>query len=674
MQYRTELDGLRAISVMSVILYHAGVSGISAGYAGVDVFFVISGFLIGGQIAKDRANGTFSYRDFYARRARRILPALFLVIICSIIVGWFTMVPQEFRYFGGGAISALLSVSNFWFWDVIDYFNPAAARDPLVHTWSLAVEEQFYLFVPLLFGVLWRFGRKRVFVSLTALALASFATAVLTNSDSPMAAFYLLHARAWELLAGVLAALLHGRVKASGKLAASLSNAGLILTLAGLVLIPGNVDWPGVWTLLPVTGAVMILLFGETPSLSQRLLKLAPLQMIGLISYSAYLWHQPVFSFLEITNHLPDSKAGLALIVAVTLAISFLSWKFVEQPFRKRVFAPAFGRGVLLASACLIIVFSVGGHVTKGYPARMPANVHEVLLYSNSYSGSYRNCLYNREEIAGLDIDQSCVFGADVAPSVAIWGDSHAGAIAEPLGIALGAVGRSLKQFALSSCQPIPNLLNSGQSRAERCAEFNAKVFAKLLDSPDLETVVFFATWDNYFRNGERQNMFGTMEADGFFSYPRGQGPDLPDQERRAGIVRELGTVVGLLTAAGKKVILLASLPSPDVDIPVYFAGEVWNGKPLPDRYGYPVEIFRFQADTGRQMLAEAARGAAHAGRAVVLDPAEIFCDQFECTVIADRKLLFVDGDHPSLAGSAVLVPKIVDQILRSGWPAASVK
>ena len=263
MIYRYELDGLRAISVMSVILYHMGISQIGAGYAGVDIFFVISGFLIGGQIAKDRDQGKFTYWNFYARRALRIFPALFFVIIASTIAGWFIMLPHEFRYFGGGALSALLSVSNFWFWDTIDYFNPEAALDPLVHTWSLAVEEQFYMFVPLLFGLFWGLGQKTLLMVLISLAFVSFITALTTNSDSPMTAFYLLHTRAWELLIGVIAALKSDSIRSFKSNAALMSNIGLILIVAGLTILPNNSLWPGGWTLVPVIGSLLILLFGR---------------------------------------------------------------------------------------------------------------------------------------------------------------------------------------------------------------------------------------------------------------------------------------------------------------------------------------------------------------------------------------------------------------------------
>lgn len=666
MSYRTELDGLRAISVMSIILYHAGITQIGAGYAGVDVFFVISGFLIGGQISKDWASGSFSYRDFYARRARRILPALFLVIICAAIAGSFTMVPHEFRYFGGGALSALLSVSNFWFWDVIDYFNPAAARDPLVHTWSLAIEEQFYLFVPLLFGLLWRFGKAFIFWGLLAIAAASFATSVLTNTESPMAAFYLLHTRAWELLAGVLAALSYGKGKAFKSAAPALSNVGLVLILAGLVFIPHDVAWPGVWTLVPVAGAVLILLFGEAASLTQTLLKLTPLRIIGLISYSAYLWHQPIFSFLDITNRLPTGLVGMTVVVAATLAVSYLSWRFVEQPFRKQRLSPLLGRGLLVSAACLITVFAIGAHLTKGYPFRMPQEVHEVLAFSRSYPESYKKCLYSRDDVKDLDLSQSCEFGASAAPSVAIWGDSHAASIAQPLGEALGIKGRSMKQFTLSSCQPIPGLANRGQSQAEQCVKFNSRVLSELLESPTINTVVMFATWDNYFLNHETQNMFGVFEADDFYSYPNSQNPDLSDDARKAAVATALGNTLEKLTEAGKRVVLLASLPRPDVDIPVFFAGKLWNGGALPEDVGYPVEIFHFQADIGRKIMARAAHASTAPDRVVIVDPADVFCDAAECALIKDRKLLYVDGNHPSLAGTALLVPLVVEKILHA--------
>ena len=659
MPYRSELDGLRAISVMSVILYHMGMSQIGSGYAGVDVFFVISGFLIGGQIAKDRARGTFTYWNFYARRALRILPALYLVIICSTIAGWFTMLPYEYRYFGGGALSALLSVSNFWFWELIDYFNPAAALDPLVHTWSLAVEEQFYLFAPLLFGLLWGFGRKTLFIVLMAVAFVSFIIAIMTNSDSPMSAFYLLHARAWELLVGVLAALKSDKIRSFKSIAPLLSNVGLILTIAGLTFLPDDALWPGGWTLVPVTGAMLILLFGGEKSLTRAILKLAPLRFIGLISYSAYLWHQPILSFLGIKNILPVDGISLLFVFAAILVVSYLSWKLVEQPFRNNTLSLYFSRSALVLAACLITVFAIGGHLTKGYPMRVPNEVHEVLK-SATFPDSLHDCQLNRKQVEYMSLSEACEFGEDTAPSVAVWGDSHAASISQPLGEALGDLGLSLKQFTLSSCQPIPNLLNFGQSRADQCAKFNSRDFSLLLGSSEIQTIVMFATWDSYFLNSGTPNMLGVSEVDDFYSYPISQSPHLPDHTRTGIISNELKKVIINLTAVGKRIILVASLPRPDVSIPNYFARQVWNGAPLPADVGYPVEIFELQSKSGRKILKEALSASEVGNLVEMIDPADIFCDSSECALIKDGKLLYIDGNHLSSYGSSLLIPLIL--------------
>ena len=659
MNYRPELDGLRAISVISIILYHLGVPHIGAGYAGVDVFFVISGFLIGGQIARDRARGTFTYWNFYARRALRILPALYLVIISSIIAGWFTMLPYEFRYFGGGALSTLLSVSNFWFWDMIDYFNPAAALDPLVHTWSLAVEEQFYFFIPLLFGLLWDFGRKVLFIALLSVAGVSFLIAVLTNSDSPMSAFYLLHTRAWELLVGVLAALRSDKMRSFKSIAPMMSNVGLILTIAGLTFLPYDALWPGGWTLVPVTGAMLILLFGKEKSITRTILKLAPLRFIGLISYSAYLWHQPILSFLGIKNILPAGGISLLFVLAVIVLVSYLSWRLVEQPFRNNTLPLYFTRSALILAACLIAIFAIGGHFTNGYSTRVPSEVREV-LQSVTFPDSLRDCQLDRKQVEYMSLSAACEFGANTAPSVALWGDSHAASISQPLGEALGDLGLSLKQFTLSSCQPIPNLINFGQSRAEQCAKFNSKVFSKLLESSKIKTIVMFASWDRYFLNSATLNMLGVSEVDDFYSYPISQGPHLPDAARTKIISNELQEIVINFTAVGKRVILIASLPRPDVSIPDYFARQVWNGAPPHKDAGYPVEIFELQSNFGRKILKAAVNSSEADNLVKMVDPADIFCDSNECALIRDGKLLYIDGNHLSSYGSALLIPLIL--------------
>lgn len=658
MKYRHEIDGLRAIAVMGVILYHVGLKSISAGYAGVDVFFVISGFLIGGIIFRERANGTFTYRKFYARRARRILPALFTVILFSMIAGWLTMMPDTLRYFGGAALSTLLFISNIWFFEVIDYFNPAALKDPLIHTWSLAVEEQFYFFVPLLFGLLWRFGTKTLFWVFAALATVSLITALLTNTNSPMAAFYLIHTRAWELFAGVLAALTFPKITASPRTSGWLTNLGLLLILGGLGLIPAHVPWPGGWTIIPVAGTVLVLLFGQAPSLARTALTLRPITIIGLISYSAYLWHQPVISFLDLAGYPLSGWPQTTATVAAILTVSWLSWRYIEQPFRTGSTLPKLmARGSLIIAAIIIAAFSIGGHVTEGYPDRMPSKVHALLAYANSQPQTYKQCLAVRATVTDMKMHDRCVHGANTTPSIAIWGDSHAALLGQALGKALTKHDLALQELTLSSCQPIPKMLNYGQTRAAKCEWFNDAVMEYLLATPTLKTIVLHATWGSYISNSDSISWLGNLVPDNLYAYPSHLSPSMPDAERKDAIAGELSRAITTLRDAGKTVILVQAIPSPGFRPTKHYGRKLWYGEQLDQDIGFDQALFSQSPMDMHKFLAEIANKTG----AYVFDPQNQLCQDGLCYVMKNGAPLFFDGGHLSLEGLALVAPPLAE-------------
>lgn len=660
MNYRHEIDGLRAIAVMGVILYHVGLESISAGYAGVDVFFVISGFLIGGIIFRERADGTFSYWKFYARRARRILPALYTVILFSMLASWFTMMPNTLRYFGGAAMSTLLFISNIWFFEVIDYFNPAALKDPLIHTWSLAVEEQFYFFVPLLFGLLWRFGTKVLFWVFAILAATSLATAILTNTDNPMAAFYLIHTRAWELFAGVLAALAFPKLTVNARTSGWLANLGLLLILGGLGLIPTHAPWPGGWTLIPVAGTMLVLLFGQAPSLARTALTLRPLTIIGLISYSAYLWHQPVISFLDLSGNRLSGWSQAAAAVAAILAVSWLSWRYIEQPFRSgSTLSKGFVRSSLILTALGIAAFSIAGHFNRGYPDRMPPTVHALLAYEHSQPATYKQCIAVRETVDQWDLSDRCIHGAKTTPSVAVWGDSHAALLGHPLGAALSDRGMALQELTLSSCQPIPNLLNYGQTRAAKCKKFNADVMDYFLATPTLKTIIMHASWGTYISNADSLSWIGEFVEDDFYSYPSQKSPSMPDAERKSAISTELGHAITTLRDAGKTVIVVQAIPAPGFRPTKYYGRKLWYGETLEQNIGLDQSLYNQSSMDVHEFLFETANKAG----AIVLDPQDQFCQDGICYVIKNGEPLYFDEGHVSIPGAALVVPPLIEVI-----------
>ncbi len=382
MKYRPEIDGLRAVAVLPVILFHAGYGAASGGYVGVDVFFVISGYLITSLIAAELEAGTFRLRDFYERRARRILPALFVVALACIPPAWLLLFPGDMVDFAQSLVAVATFWSNVLFWQESDYFARAAELKPLLHTWSLAVEEQYYILFPLLMMILWRWARGWVVPILALLFAASLIGAQVGSIMDPDFTFYMLPTRVWELVAGALAALwLRRRAADAAPLrgAGALALAGLGAILASVVLYDPATPFPGLYALLPVLGAVAVVLFAAPGTAAHRLLAARPLVGLGLVSYSAYLWHQPAFAFARHAG-IDGHPATFPLLTILSLGLAILTWRLVETPLRRRgtVGLPALAGLGTGAAACLG-AFAAFALLTAGNAARYTPEEYAII-------------------------------------------------------------------------------------------------------------------------------------------------------------------------------------------------------------------------------------------------------------------------------------------------------
>jgi len=382
MNYRPEIDGLRALAVMPVILWHAGFQAVSGGFVGVDIFFVISGYLITAIILAEKVTNTFSLTKFYERRARRILPALFVVLFVCLPLAWLCLLPADLKNFSKSLIAVSTFTSNFLFWRWSGYFDTASQLKPLLHTWSLAVEEQFYLFFPLFFMLLWRVAKERIVAVLAVVAIFSFCLGQYFSVGRPFFAFYLLPTRGWELLLGVLLALWQGTARndfgISACIRSALSFVGLCAILGSIFLFTDTTPTPSIFTLIPTLGASCIILGAHQGNMVGKLLSRKIFVLIGLISYSAYLWHQPLLAFARYRfNEL--SEPFLVVLVLSTFLLSYLSWKFIETPVRKQ---KKFDRGFVFKSAgkCSIFFIFVGviGVMLNGFSQRFSADDKEL--------------------------------------------------------------------------------------------------------------------------------------------------------------------------------------------------------------------------------------------------------------------------------------------------------
>jgi peptidoglycan/LPS O-acetylase OafA/YrhL len=517
MRYRAEIDGLRAIAVFPVILFHAGFELFNGGFVGVDVFFVISGYLITSIILAEKEQGTFSLVNFYERRARRILPALFLVMFVSLPFAWLWLLPSDMKDFSQSLVAVSAFASNILFWHETGYWGAVNELKPLLHTWSLAVEEQYYVLFPLFLILMWRFRRRWILGSFIVIATISLVASQWGAYNMPSANFFLLPTRGWELAIGACIAFyfLYRKQKVRTRLFSK--SADEVLGLVGLLMIgcavfafDRTVPFPGLYALVPTMGTALIILFASPNTLVGRLLGAKLLVGIGLISYSAYLWHQPLFAFARHRSLTEPSELLFLVLAVVSLPIAYLSWRYIERPFRKK---NGVSRRVifLFSVTCSVLFISIGltMHMTDCFGGRTTKSGLSLHAIDEKWKENYG---LNDTCQGSFTLSPDC--RTSDQPEILIWGDSFAMHLVQ--GVIASNPDAKIIQMTKSFCGPFfdvaPVSLPKYPARwAEGCLEFSEKVRGWLKTNNTVKYAVvssFFAQYlskDKHllFRSGE---------------------------------------------------------------------------------------------------------------------------------------------------------------------------
>lgn len=620
--YRADIDGLRALAILPVVLFHAGIPGSSGGYVGVDVFFVISGFLITSIIRDEIDEGRFSVLRFYERRARRILPALFVVLLCCVPLAGWIFYPDQFLAFSRSLIAASLFVSSHFFRSETGYFDLDSEQKPLLHTWSLSVEEIFYIVFPLLLILIkgaTRAGQAKILLAIALLSLIASSIALAQDPRSP-SAFFLPYSRAWELLLGAILALgvLPVLTPRYREAASALGMGMILLAVFGY---SEETRFPGVAALLPCVGAALILHAGASgDSVVGRVLSLPALVWIGTISYSLYLWHWPllVFAHVELGGPVPLWLAVLLLGVAFVLAA--LSSAYIERPFR--------GRRALLTRAqvficsglgiAFLVAIGVAGVRSDGWAGRFPAAVANILFAEEDHDPRQRECLSTKA------VGRLCQYGrADREPETALWGDSHAAMYAVMLGELAASHQGALAAYTMPACPPLSGWALRNQHWRETCLASQAKALQALQESSRIRTVILGAHWVAY-----------------------------PMAQTESGFASALTATIEALQSAGKQVVLIYPVPELGQEVPRTMADALRAGESL-DALSKPMAEYRREFAATLTVLDRVAEQTA----ASVVRPSDLLCEGDDCFFYRDGIVYFYDDIHLSLMGAEQLRP-----------------
>ncbi len=670
LDYRHEIDGLRAVAVLPVIFFHAGFSLFQGGYVGVDVFFVISGYLITSLILAEQTAGTFTIAGFYDRRARRILPALFLVTAACLGMAWLFMTPLQLKEFFQSVTAISVFSSNVLFWRLTsEYFASAAEENPLLHTWSLGVEEQYYILFPVLVVGLWYVDRKHLARWMGILLFISLALCEYGSRSQPIANFFLAPSRAWELLVGALVAWdsyghrpFHARISRSVR--EMLTALGLGLICLAILIFGVQTRFPSLYALVPTIGAALVIGVGTRDTWVARLLSLPFVVRIGLISYSVYLWHQPLLAFARLYSINKLSVLQIWALIFVTFIFAYLTWLFVERPFRDR---RKFSRAQIFAGAAFASVgfFAIGlvGHLARGFPSRFtPAELAAIQAPRSATIGCGTVSLKVNSAIKRCDIGRK---GGE--PAIVLTGDSHADAIGGVLGDHLTASGQSGMVLRNWACGPIVGLYSPTLSTKENvasCQTAQKQFLSFVRDTPSIRDVIVAIRWTMqlYPVPGEIVKLV----------YDNGEGgtyDNLPYKESAAlkpdgtfGVDGELKTKTVLdflsgLQSTGKRIVLIYPVPEVGWDVPQLAMKKLIRGQRLETvttSYSRFLQRNRFASSTLDQ----------YTGSNVArVKPANVLCNtivQDRCIAQIENTPLYFDDNHLSNSGAEAVVREIL--------------
>jgi peptidoglycan/LPS O-acetylase OafA/YrhL len=645
LKYRADIDGLRAIAVLSVVFNHAGILLFHGGYIGVDIFFVISGYLITGIIVREINASDFSLVRFYERRIRRIYPALFVTILFTVLASAILYSGSNFRDFGKSVLATTFFFSNIHFWTETGYFDGPAQIKPLLHTWSLAVEEQFYIVFPLLLFLLASFFRKKILHILTWIALSSFFWSIFALHSDPSGAFYFAHLRAWELLIGGLLALNLVSAKTSPTVNNVLALIGIGMIIVPTFLYTETTGFPGFAVAIPVLGTALIIYCGtENPAFINRLLSIRPLVFVGKISYSLYLWHWPVIIFAKYYAIKKLTFWELGGVIFFTLILSVLSWKFIETPFREKKILK--GRSIFVYAASVMIVAAVAGSII--YFQTEPDKNAGERVWS-------RACNVNQNKNKHADNIEGCPLGDEKQrPSFLLLGDSHARAAAE--GISLAAYQRKLSGELVysSGCPFILGITRRFDQ--ETCKQSQNAIMEYVADHPEIKTIILAGRWAQW---AEGSNYSFTDEN------PHFNFIDTLSQNKRmesSAVLFERGferTIMGLLDL-NRNIVIINQVPEIGYNVELANFIAQRTGRDTNKLIALPIDKYYERNRNVFQVL----NRISEKYNIQIVDPSKVLCNKSFCLTVIDKQALYEDDHHLSVFGSEYVAP-VYNQIFQ---------
>lgn len=630
MDFRDDINMLRALAVTGVVLFHFGATAVSGGFAGVDVFFVISGFLMTRIIVSGVDRGDFSFARFVLARAKRIVPALLVLVFVLMILGYFFLSPKHYEWFGRDAGSAVVFVSNLLFAKKIDYFAPAGEPSWLLHTWSLSVEWQFYLLFPLCVMILRRcMDRKRMVQAIVTVAIVSLIANVVWTQIAQTQAFYALGTRIWMFIAGGMV-YLFPRAQPS-RIQAWI---GLLMILASYVVLDETKAYPGLWAIAPVFGTLLVI-HANAPA---GWMRHPVIGWTGKLSYSLYLWHWPVAVFATYAGLL--QPAYMAVWVAISALLSWVSFVCVEEPFRRQSVMSVRHAlfGYIVAILCVYGMASVV-HNNDGFVWRVPPHLQAAQDALTSVYSKQKECMQKKE---------GCLVNGDGPAQVVLWGDSHADALAPAFEQALISAGVSGKIFALSACPPVPDWVQQVQGNAFRgwslqgCRDFNRSVIEEIEADTNVQVVILAANWIGATR--EKASIFGGAALE-----------ELSGDKRHTMLAEGLTRAACGLSAGGKRVYIVAPVP------------EMPHGQALSDlKRGFmhlpfleasvTRDIYDAETSVFRQVMDQVKKACP----INVIDVAERMCPSGLCRSKTDIGYLYRDTHHLTIEGALLHVDNLV--------------